>query len=349
MISWWRRLRGWLALGGVLAAALPLPASAQSVDDFYRGKRIRLIVGSDAGGAYDAFARALVRHWSGYIPGHPGFVVENMPGGGGLLSANYLYNIAPRDGLVLGMVERGSAMDPIVHGDVGRARFDPRKFNWLGSPTQETGLMVVRQPSPIKTVEDLKQEALIVSSTTHTAPTSVYPRVLDRLFGMKFRVIEGYKSSREALLAVDRGEVEGHVSGASSGILRAQIEPWIRAGKVKIIMQLGLSRDPAYPDAALVTDLARTPRERDILALMFAQQVMAYPLVAPPGSPADRVEALRNAFDATVKDADFLADARGQNLQLRPVAGSAIEDLLARAYATPPDILASLAALDRDQ
>src|SRR5262245_55671015 len=191
-----------------LATSLPVAASAQSGKDFYQGKRVRLIVGSAAGGAYDSFARAMVRHLGQHLPGNPGFVIENMPGGGGLLSSNYLYNIAPRDGLVIGMVERGAAIDPIINAKLGRSRFDSRKFNWIGSPTQELGLVIVRQPSPIRTFDDLKAIQLIVSSTSHTAPTSVYPRVLNNLFGTKFKVVEGYKSSREALIALERGEVE---------------------------------------------------------------------------------------------------------------------------------------------
>ena len=272
-------------LVGFWAAFHPFAAGAESLDDFYRGKRIRLIIGSAGGGGYEAFARSMVRHLGRYIPGNPSFVVENMPGGGGLLSANYLYNIAPRDGLVIGMVERGSAMEPIVNAKLGRARFDSRKFNWIGSPTQEVGLVVVRQPSPIKAVDDLKKVQLIVSSTTHTAPTAVYPRVLNNLFGTRFKVVEGYKSSREALLALERGEVEGHVSGASSGILRAQIDPWIADGKIKIMMQLGLTKDSAYPDAALVTELATSSEEREILALMFAQQVLALSAFDAAGCP----------------------------------------------------------------
>jgi tripartite-type tricarboxylate transporter receptor subunit TctC len=287
----------------------------------------------------------MIPYLTRYIPGNPTFVVENQPGGGGLLSANYLYNVAPKDGLVLGMVERGSAMDPIVNAKLGRSRFDSRKFNWIGSPTQETGLVVVREPSPIRTVDDLRTHELIVSSTTHTAPTSVYPRMLDGLFGMKFKVIEGYKSSHEALLAVDRGEVQGHVSGASSGILRAQIAPWIAGGGIKILMELGLKKDAAYPEAMLVTDLAKTPDDAKILELMFAQQVMAYPLLAPPGVRADRVRALRAAFDSTVIDPGFRTDAAKQNLQVIPAPSSEIDGLLARVYATPPEVLARYGAL----
>jgi tripartite-type tricarboxylate transporter receptor subunit TctC len=333
----------------LLAAFQPFAAAAQSADDFYRAKRIRLVVGSAGGGGYDAFARAMVRYLGRHIPGNPSFVVENMPGGGGLLSANYLYNVAPRDGLVIGMVERGSVMEPIVNAKVGRARFDSRQFNWIGSPTQEVGLVMVRQPSPIKVIDDLKKVPLIVSSTTHTAPTSVYPRVLNNLFGTRFKVVEGYKSSRDALLALERGEVEGHVSGASSGILRAQIAPWIADGKIKIMMQLGLTKDVAYPDATLVNELATSSEDREILALMFAQQVLPFPLLLPPEVPVDRVEMLRHAFDATMKDAGFLEDTQRQNLKVDPVSGVQIHALLDKLYATPAAVIDRFAELSGDK
>jgi tripartite-type tricarboxylate transporter receptor subunit TctC len=329
----------------MLAMLAPLSAAAQSAQEFYRNKQIRIIVGSAAGGAYDAFARAIVAHISSHMLGNPTFIVENMPGGGGLLTSNDLYNIAPRDGSVIGMVERGAAIDPIVNAKLGNSKFDSRKFNWIGSPTREIGLAVVGQPSPIKSAEDFTRYQLIVGSLGQTDPTSVYPRVLDKLLGMKFKVVEGYTSSREALLAVDRGEVEGHVSGASSGIMRAQIAPWIAAGKVKIMMQVGLNKDSAYPDAPLVTDFAKTAEQRQILELMFAQQLMAYPILTPPGVSADRVQALRDAFDATMKDPGFLADATRQNLHVNPFSGQQIQDLLEKLYATPSPILDRFSAL----
>jgi len=191
--------------------------------------RIRLVVGSGPGGGYDVFARTMVRYLSHYIPGHPSFFIENKPGGGGLLSSNYLYNIAPKDGLVLGMVERAAATDPVVNAKLGLSKYDSRKFNWIGSPTQEIGLGILRLPSPIRTVDDLRHNELIVSSTTNSASSSIYPRLLNGVIGTRFKLIQGYKSSQEALIAVDRGEVAGHVAGASSGILRAQIAPWIEA------------------------------------------------------------------------------------------------------------------------
>ncbi|HWG03449.1 MAG TPA: hypothetical protein VG271_00420 [Beijerinckiaceae bacterium] len=322
-----------------LLVALPHVATAQSVADFYRGKTIRVIVGSEAGGGYDIYARTAMRLMSKYIPGNPGFVIDNMPGGGGLLAADYLYNIATKDGLTIGVVERGAPFEQLFNPGGNLAKFDARKFNWIGSPEQEIGLAFLRLPSPINSINDVKTHELVVSATTHTAPTSVYPRMLNTLFGTKFKVIEGYKSSQEALYALNRGEVEGHVSGASSGILRGQVAPWIVEGKVKVLLQLGLKKDAAYPDAPLVTELATTDEQRQILELLFAQQTISYPFVAPPGVPADRAAALRDAFDATMKDPDFIADTQRQRLNVDPIGGADIDKLLARVDATPPAIL----------
>jgi tripartite-type tricarboxylate transporter receptor subunit TctC len=328
-----------IVIATILSTVGPLAAAAQSIADFYRGKTIRVIVGSDAGGGYDIYARMVMRLMSKYLPGNPGFVVENMPGGGGLLAADYLYNIAARQGLDIGVIERGAPFDHLFNPKENLAKFDAQNFNWIGSPEQEIGLAFLRLPSPIGNIFDVRTRELVVSATTHTAPTSVYPRMLDNLFGMKFKVIEGYPSSQAALYALDRGEVEGHVSGASSGILRGQVAPWIAAGKVKVILQLGLKKDPAYPDAPLVTDLAGSTEEREILDLMFAQQTISYPFVAPPDVPADRVRALREAFDATMKDPEFRVDAERQHLQVDPIGGADIDLLLAKVEHTPPEIL----------
>jgi len=320
-------------------------SSEKSTEDFFRGKTIRLIVGSAAGGGYDVYARATTRVMSRHLPGNPGIVIQNMPGGGGLLAANYLYNIAGKQGLEIGMVERGSPFERLFHPNQHQARFEPRKFNWIGSPEQEIGLGFLRLPSPVKTIEDVRTHELVVSATSHTALTSVYPRLLNNLFGMKFKVVEGYPSSQEALYALNRGEVEAHVSGASSGIMRGQVGPWIADGKVKVILQLGLRPDPAFPGAALVTDLAQTDADRQILELFFAQQVISYPFLAPPGVPADRVKAFRDAFDRTMKDPDFLADAKRANLAVNPVSGAEIDALLERVEKTPTDILSRASAL----
>jgi tripartite-type tricarboxylate transporter receptor subunit TctC len=339
--------RGFLFIAGlaILLALLPASVRADSAEEFYRGKRIRFIVGSAGGGGYESYSRTVMRVMARHIPGNPTYVVENMPGGGGLLAPIYLYNVSPRDGLEIGMVERAAALEPLINPDNGNAKFDGRKFNWIGSPQEEIGLTIVREPSPIHSLEDLKTHELILSGTNHTASPSVYPRLLNSLFGTRFKVIEGYKSSNEALLAVERGEVGGHSSGSSSGTWRGQVAPWLAEGKVRIVLQLGLKKDPTLPDVPLVTEFAHSESEREMLDLVFAQQSMAWPILAPPGVPADRVAALRAAFAATMRDPDFLASAQQQKLEIHPVSGSEIDALLARVYATPPEIVKRVTAL----
>jgi tripartite-type tricarboxylate transporter receptor subunit TctC len=192
---------------------------------------------------------------------------------------------------------------------------------------------------------DLKSRELIVSGTTSAAAPSYYPRLMNTLLGTRFKVVEGYKSSQEALLALERGEVDGHCSGSSSATLRARMEPLVSAGKVKVVAQLGREKDPDYPDVPLILDLAATAADRQVLELAFAQQVMAWPVVAPPGVPADRVKALRDAFEATMRDPDFLAEAARQKLIINPVSGEKIASLIDRIYAMPKDVLDRVAAL----
>jgi tripartite-type tricarboxylate transporter receptor subunit TctC len=231
--------------------------------------------------------------------------MREMPGAAGMVAANYLYNIARHDGSEIGMVGRGAGIEPLLAPKDKAQRYVASRFNWIGTPQQEVGLVLARQPSPIATMADLKQHELIVSGTTSIAAPSYYPRLMNKLFGTRFKVVEGYKSSQEALLALERGEVDGHCSGSSSATLRQQIAPSLAVGKVKILAQIGREQDPDYPDIPLILNLAPTQADRQVTELALMQQVMAWPVVAPPDVPPDRVKALRDAFEATMQDADF--------------------------------------------
>jgi len=271
--------------------------------------------------------------------------MQNMPGAGGVIVANYLYNIAPKDGSEIAMVARGAATQPLLEPKDRGPKYVATKFNWIGTPQQEVGLLIVRQPSPIQTIQDLKTKELVVSGTAPIAPTSYYPRLLNKLVGTKFKVVEGYKGSQEALLALERGEVEGHSSGSSSAALRERIAPWIKEGKAKIMAQIGLEKDPEYPDIPLITELATNDGERQVMELVFTQQTMAWPIVAPPAVPPERIKALRDGFDATMTDPDFLAEAAQQKLVINPVSGEKLAALVDRIYATPQELLDRLAGL----
>jgi tripartite-type tricarboxylate transporter receptor subunit TctC len=338
-----------LPRAALVAAALWLSAApaaqAQSVEQFYAGRQVKFFIGSPGGGGYDFYSRLVGRFLSRHVPGHPLFVMQNMPGAGGVIVANYLYNIAARDGSEIGMVARGAATQPLLDPKDRGPKYVATKFNWIGTPQQEVGLLIVRQPSRVQTIADLKSQELVLGGTSSVAPTSYYPKLMNKLFGAKFKVVEGYKGSQEALLALERGEVDGHSSGSSSGALRERIAPWIKDGKVKVLAQIGLAKDHDYPDVALIAELATTDAERQVMELVFTQQVMAWPIVAPPGIPPERLKALRDGFDATMRDAEFLAQAAQQKLVINPVSGQNIAELLDRVYATPQDLLDRVAAL----
>jgi tripartite-type tricarboxylate transporter receptor subunit TctC len=333
------------ALCAATFCLLSATARAEPVDEFFAGKQIKFVIGSAGGGGYDAYSRLIIPYLSRHLPGHPLFVIQEMPGAAGMVAANYLYNIARHDGSEIGMVGRGVGIQPLLDPRDKAPRYVAAKFNWIGTPQQEAGLVFMRLPSPIATMADLKTHELIVSGTTSAAAPSYYPRLMNNLLGTRFKVVEGYKSSQEALLALERGEVDGHCSGSSSAPLRARMEPLVDAGKVKIIAQLGREKDPDYPDVPLILDLAATPADRQVLELAFIQQVMAWPIVAPPGVPADRIKALRDAFEATMRDPDFLAEAARQKVIINPVSGEKISSLIDRIYALPKDVLDRVAAV----
>lgn len=331
----------------VAIASLLLPdgAGAQSAQDFYSGKQIKFVVGSAGGGGYEVYSRLLSRHLSKHLPGHPIFVVSAMPGAAGIIAANYLYNLAPRDGSEIGMVGRATGTQPLLDPKDTGPRYDALRFNWIGSPQQEVGLVMARTDSAVKSIGDLLTHELVVSGTSPASPPSYYPRLFNKLLGTRFKVVDGYKSSQEALLAMERGEVGGHSSGSSAAPVRLKVNPLVADGTVRIVAQIGMARDPEYASVPLILDLARGPDERQILELVLTQQAMAWPIAAPPGVPADRVKALRDAFDKAVVDKDLLADAAKEKLVINPISGQQLHVLLERVYATPKALLEQTAAL----
>jgi tripartite-type tricarboxylate transporter receptor subunit TctC len=338
------------AVAGLFALAIPSASvsHAQSVEEFYSGKQLKFYVGSSAGTGYDVYARLVGRFLTKHLPGHPILLIMNMPGAGGVVVSNYLYNIAARDGSEIGMLPRAAATQPLLAPKDAGPKYVATKFNWIGTPQQEVGLLLVRQPSPIHSLADLKTHELILASTSSLSPSSYYPKLMNKLLGTKFKVVEGYKSSQEALLALERGEAEGHSSGSSSGALRERVAPWIKEGKVKILAQVGLEKDPGFPDVPLVTDLAASDDDKRVMELVFTQQLMAWPISAPPDVPEDRVVALRQAFDAAMLDTEFLAEAERQKLIINPVSGKKIAELLDRVYATPKELLDRVTAISAE-
>jgi tripartite-type tricarboxylate transporter receptor subunit TctC len=313
-----------------------LPASADSVADFYKGKRISMMVGSEPGGGYDSYARLVTRHLGRFIPGHPEFVVQNMPGGGGIRVTNNLYNIAPKDGSTMGTVQRAILTTPLLDARNTEIRYDPLKFNWLGSLNTETGLIVVAATAPHKEMKDLFEKELMVGSSGPT--TDFMPLLLNRVLGTKFKIISGYKSSTDAYLAVERGEVEGRISNGYAGD-KNFLDPWMAQNKIRLLAQLTTVKNPLFADVPLILDFARNERERQAMELVLSAQLWGRPFVMPPGVPAERVAAMRKGFTEMVKDPEFLADAKKANIDIDVVTGEEIDALLRRVYTTPPDVV----------
>jgi tripartite-type tricarboxylate transporter receptor subunit TctC len=332
-----------LALFGLLAAWRG--ADAQSVEEFYRGKRVNLVTSASVGGGYDQYARLLAKHMPRHIPGQPTIVVQNMTGAEGLKAGNYLYSMAAQDGSVIGGLQRNNGLARFYDVNNAGIQFDASKFHWLGSPQQEVGLFIVSTKVGVNSPEDLKKKEIAISSTAHNSPSSIYARMLNGLYGSKLKTVEGYDGSQACLLAVERGEVDAHISGGSSGAFRARMMPWIEKGEAKVIMQLGMTRDPAFPDAPTAIEIMTSPADKQLMEIAFAEQIMGRPFLLPPGVPADRVKALRAAFDATMKDPGFLEDAKAQNVEIDPVSGEQINALLDRVYAAPPEMAARVREL----
>jgi tripartite-type tricarboxylate transporter receptor subunit TctC len=325
------------ALTLAMLCGLLLPASADAVADFYKGKRITMMVGSEAGGGYDGYARLVTRHLGKFIPGNPDFIVQNMPGGGGLRVTNNLYNVQPKDGTAMGTVQRAILTAPLLESRNTEIKYDPMKFNWLGSLNTETGLIVVwKDTAPHRTMKDLFEKELMVGSSGPS--TDFMPLFLNNVIGTKFKIIAGYKSSTDAYLAVERGEVQGRISNGYSGD-KNFLDPWKAKDKVVFLAQLSTVKNPLFPDLPLILDFARNDREKQAMTLILSSQVWGRPFVMPPGVPEDRVAAVTKAFAAMMKDPEFLADAKKSNIDIDTTSAEEMKAMLQRVYATPPDLV----------
>ena len=319
-----------------IAASLSVTASsvtAQAPAEFYRGKQIALLVGFGPGGEDDLWARLLSRHLTAHIPGNPIVVPQHAPGSGGLLVVNRLYNTAARDGTVIGMINRGIPFEPLLGGQ--GTQFDALRINYLGSPSRDTTVCAARKDAGVQSLKDLYARELPVGGTGSGADTAIYPEFLSALLGMKFRLVKGYQGSHEIQLAMERGEVQG-ICLAYDSLSRGNLA---RTGRLNVLFQAGLEPDPRMKDTPMVLETVGSVADRMALELFFARAAMGRPFVAPPAIPMDRLAALRQAFEATLRDPGFLDDAGKQNLNVIPVSGRAMYDLVADAYRTAPEIL----------
>jgi tripartite-type tricarboxylate transporter receptor subunit TctC len=315
----------------VLACAIS-PASAQAPADFYKGRNVELYIGYSVGGAYDLYARTIARHLGKHIPGNPTIVPKNLEGAGSLRLANWLYNVGAKDGTVFGTIGRGTALDPLL-GSKG-AQFQADKFTWIGSANNEVSVCVAWKGSGISKLEDTFTKELIVGGTGQAADTDQFPRILNGVLGTKFKIVTGYPGGNDVTLAMERGEVKGRCGWSWSSVV-ATHKRWIDDKSVTILVQLSLSKHPDLPDVPLVMDFAKNEDQQQMFKLIFARQVMGRPYLAPPGVPKDRADALRKAFDETMQDPEFRADAEKAQLEINPVNGGEVETLVKDLYQTP--------------
>src|SRR5215467_1319894 len=316
-------------------AAITLIASALACTSA-SAQTVTVVVGYSPGASYDIYMRNFARHLGKHLPGNPNVIPQNMTGAGSLRAANYIYNAAPKDGTTLGVFARGLAMQPLL--DNAGVQYDPMKFNWIGSLSADVSLVLSWHTKPFKTIDDLRAHEMVVAGTGSGADSVIFPYILNGVLGTKMKVVTGYPGASDFLLAVERQEADGTAGVSWSGLNAARPE-WIANKKINVIVQLGLKRHPEMDPAPLIMDFAKNESDRGVLELIFSRQDMAYPLVAPPGTPPERLAVLRKAFEAVLSDPDYIEDAKKQHLETALMRGADIEKLVERIYASPPEVI----------
>lgn len=324
-----------LGLGLATAAGAMLPGRAHS-DSFYEGKTITLITSTGVGGSYDVMARAISRHMPRYIPGKPAMIVQNMPGAGNVLATNYMYNIAPKDGTAIAVVHAAMPLHQAIDGR--GVRYDASKFNWLGSPGSENEVIIARKSVGIRSIDDARAKPVILGGTGEGSGLFIIPAAMNNVLGTKFKMVIGYKTSEDVNLAMQRGEVQARAFGYDSIV--SQHPDWLRDKTIDIIAQAGVRRNKDLPDVPLLTELAKNETDREIMALISSPAALGQPYLAPPGIPADRLEILRQAFAATLKDKSFLEDAAKLNLAVDPMDADAVRAIVNKTISAPPEVVA---------
>jgi tripartite-type tricarboxylate transporter receptor subunit TctC len=328
---------GW----GLAFLLVPASGQAQSVENFYRGKTVNVIIGYPPAGANDFYARAVARHIGKHIPGNPTVVPRNMPGGGSLLAANHIFNVAPKDGTTLGLIVPTAPIEEKL--GAANVRFKAAQFNWIGRLAATPNVTFMNASSPVKTIKDAMEREAVLGATGRSSTVAVYPTMLNHLVGTKFKLVMGYAGSAEAMLAMERGEVEGH-STTWEGV-KSRAAKRLQEKSINILVQYGLERHPELPDVPTAVELGRTNEE--VLALRFfanASDVGRF-ILSTPDTPVDRIQALRRAFDAMVKDPEFVADLEAQKLDLGPLTGEELQKLIEEVANVPPGIIEKVRGL----
>jgi tripartite-type tricarboxylate transporter receptor subunit TctC len=332
-----------LAAGVCLLAAhtVPIAAHAQTAAEFYNNRQMVMLISTTVGGGYDIFGRMFARHMGKYLPGGTAkFTVRNMPGAGGLIGTNHMFNVAERDGSTIAVVNREALTEPLFSPERTQARFDPRRLTWLGSPNIEVGMIYMSATSRVQSIKDAQQrESTLGTSSGLNSTGVVVPKLLNMLIGTKFKVITGYPGSMESILAMERNEVDGRYSPGWAGPEANKVNDLVAAGKARLIAYLSPEDSAAFKHLPNVLGLATTPEYKQILEIVLSNQGLGRPFFAPPGVPADRAKALQDAFMATMKDPDYLAEAAQYKFEITPIDGPAMARYVDRIYATPASLL----------
>ena len=311
-----------------------VPASAQPAG-YFAGKQVKMIIGLGTGGGYDLWARMVARHIGRHLPGNPTVISQNMEGAGSFRAASYMYSQAPKDGTAMALIARDASLGPIT-GNAG-AQFDPTKFSWLGTTTTETNVCIAYKTAPVKTVQDLLERELMVGDNGAGTGTGNYPKALNQLLGMKFKIIRGYGSSADVVLAMERGEVEGYCESLES--VYSKRPDWIPSKTVNVLFQGGVRPNPELKGVPFINDLAKTEDDRRAIEFLYAGQGIGRPFFAPPDLAPNVLKMLRDGFNATMTDPEFVAEAKQRKLTLEPENGEYMETLINRIYATPKPIV----------
>jgi tripartite-type tricarboxylate transporter receptor subunit TctC len=324
-----------LRMACAVAGAAFLVGSASAADDFYSGRVLNMTIGYSVGGGYDMYARLLAKYLGSHLPGKPNVTPQNMPGAGSLKSINYLYSVAPKDGLTIGTFGRTMPAEPLL----GDAKFDARKLTWLGSMDSDYSLCVTWKDSPIKTFDDMVHKPSRFGGQGAGSDPDVMASAIKNLFNAKVQLITGYPGSNETSLAMERGEIDGEC-GVSLSTLKIRHPDWLRDKKINLIVQVALEKSAELPDVPLLLDLAPDAQTRDIIKVIAASQTLSRPFAAPPGLPAERAAELRKAFSDTLQDPAFLDEAKKLGLDVHPVSYQKIDEVLADLYTLPADEIA---------
>ena len=336
---------------GLLAfaiCALPGAAAGQTAEAFYASKpQMKMIISSSAGGGYDFFGRTVARHLPNHLPGNPQILAQNMPGAGGMVATNFLYNIAPKDGTTIGIIDRGIPTAEILYGKDSKSLFDATKFNWIGSLAKEIGVGLISTGSSAKSLEDMKAREVLLATNGLETDSAMYARLLNATVGTKFRAIAGYPGQVEYYMSMIRGETEGLFMSGWSGPNRLTALRDQKDGAIRYFVQMSSKRHPDFGDTPTIFELVKDETNRRLIEILMSRLELGRPILAPPGIAADRVRMLRTAFDKMVVDEAMIADVTKVGNTLEPVSGEQAQEMIARLFALPSDVKAKLQSIVR--